>query len=465
MEAAFGKNWRTAMEGILETMKTGSNRPSWGRGNKWESNFLDWINGSVGATMFINTRSALLQQVSMTNYLNVTDNNPIVAAKAFANTGQFIKDYKKLMNDQWSLNRRDGLRYNIQEAELAELVGTARNKGAAFISYALKKGFIFTKYADSHATAFGGASFYRNRANKYMKEGMSKEKAEQKALEEWREMSDATQQTSRMDRVSQEQRSVSGRSILPFSTVQLAYGRRYVDDAARDLINKRYDHLYKGENSALKKIGQIAYGTAIQGAIFHALQQGVFKVLFEDGNTLDGEELEVANATLDSALLSMGIVGRVIGVAKNWLLKIDKEMEKNNPDYRSTLREWFKISPPMDRKVSQIEGAIRGVQWADDDDFTEFSLDNPILRATTKTVEATTNAPIDALLGNLQNIEAGFEKERDDWQRPFLFGGWPAWIFDEEEVKKRIKSSNNNPYLRRSSSNPYSKKSKTNPYD
>ena len=465
MEAAFGKNWRTAMEGILETMKTGSNRPSWGRGNKWESNFLDWINGSVGATMFINTRSALLQQVSMTNYLNVTDNNPIVAAKAFANTGQFIKDYKKLMNDQWSLNRRDGLRYNIQEAELAELVGTARNKGAAFISYALKKGFIFTKYADSHATAFGGASFYRNRANKYMKEGMSKEKAEQKALEEWREMSDATQQTSRMDRVSQEQRSVSGRLILPFSTVQLAYGRRYVDDAARDLINKRYDHLYKGENSALKKIGQIAYGTAIQGAIFHALQQGVFKVLFEDGNTLDGEELEVANATLDSALLSMGIVGRVIGVAKNWLLKIDKEMEKNNPDYRSTLREWFKISPPMDRKVSQIEGAIRGVQWADDDDFTEFSLDNPILRATTKTVEATTNAPIDALLGNLQNIEAGFEKERDDWQRPFLFGGWPAWIFDEEEVKKRIKSSNNNPYLRRSSSNPYSKKSKTNPYD
>ena len=57
---------------------------------------------------------------------------------------------------------------------------------------------------DRHATAFGGATLYRNRLNTYKKKGLSEKEAEQKALEDWREMSDGTQQTSRMDRVSQE---------------------------------------------------------------------------------------------------------------------------------------------------------------------------------------------------------------------------------------------------------------------
>ena len=419
MEAALGPTWRKAMEDAIERMKTGTNRPSWGRGNKWEADILDFMNGSISGIMFLNVRSAILQQVSIPNYINVTDNNPFKAAKAFANLPQFAKDYVKLMSDQWSLNRRDGLRYNIQESEIVEALSRSKNKGAAIIDWALKKGFVLTKYADSHATAFGGATFYRNRFNTYKKKGLSEKEAEQRALEDWREMSDGTQQTSRMDRVSQEQKSVAGRLILPFSSVQLAYGRRYIDDPARDLINGRYEGLIKGENSALKKVGQIVYGTVIQGAVFHALQQGVFKVLFEDGNTLDGEELEVANATLDGILVGMGIRGKAYATFKNWLIKAGKELQKDNPKLRDTASELLKVSPPIDKKYRQIRGALATLDY-DMDEMSEVSLDNPGLAAAAGIIEATTNAPVDRLLRKMQNVEAALQEDRANWQRPLL---------------------------------------------
>ena len=432
MEAALGKNWRTNMEDALERMKTGTNRPSWARGNKWEADMLDFMNGSISGIMFLNMRSAILQQVSMTNYMNITDNNPFKAAKTFANISQFSKDYVKLMNDQWSLNRRDGLRYNIQESEIVEALSTSTNKPMAIINWALKKGFVLTKYADSHATAFGGASFYRNRFNTYKKKGLSKKEAEERALEDWREASDATQQTSRMDRVSQEQKSIAGRLILPFTSVQLAYGRRYIDDPGRDLLNGRYEGLIKGENSALKKVGQIVYGTVLQGAIFHGLQQGIFKVLFEDGDTLDGEELEAANATLDGILVGMGIRGKFLATFKNWLIKANKELKKDNPKLRDTASELLKVAPPIDKKYRQIRGALATLDY-EMDEINEFSLQNPALEAVAATIEATTNAPTDRLLRKMQNVEAALEEDRANWQRPFLLGGWSEYDFKEDD--------------------------------
>jgi len=235
-----------------------------------------------------------------------------------------------------------------------------------------------------------------------------------------------------MDRVSQEQKSVAGRLILPFTSVQLAYGRRYIDDPARDLINGRYDGLIKGENSALKKVGQIVYGTVLQGAVFHALQQGVFKVLFEDGNTLDGEELEVANATLDGILVGMGIRGKAYATFKNWLIKAGKELQKDNPELRDTTSELLKVAPPIDKKYRQIRGALATIDF-DKDEMSEISLDNPGLAAIAGLIEAGTNAPTDRLLRKMQNVEAALQEDRANWQRPFLLGGWAEYDFEEDD--------------------------------
>ena len=246
MEAALGTPWRRAMEKMLFRMRTGSNRPSWARGESWESDALDWLNLAVNDVMFLNVRSAGLQQVSIGNYVNYSDNNIFKASARFANLRQFTKDYITLMNSDWALNRREGLKFNIQESEIVDAAAKAKNKTTAFLHLALSKGFILTKYADSHATAFGGASFYRNRINTYKKQvnpengkKYTEQEAEKKALKDWEELSDKNQQSARADKISSEQASTLGRFTLNFNNVTLQYGRLMKTDVV-DLFRFLY---------------------------------------------------------------------------------------------------------------------------------------------------------------------------------------------------------------------------------
>ena len=57
---------------------------------------------------------------------------------------------------------------------------------------------------DSFAIASGGATFYRNRINKYIKEGMNRKDAETKAFQDFREVAEESQQSSRPDYISQQ---------------------------------------------------------------------------------------------------------------------------------------------------------------------------------------------------------------------------------------------------------------------
>ena len=95
MEAAYGTRWRKALENTLKRMKAGTNRLGY---NDQTSAVLDWVNNSVGAVMFLNTRSALLQTISAVNFINWGDNNIIKAGQAFANQKQFWSDFMTLMN-------------------------------------------------------------------------------------------------------------------------------------------------------------------------------------------------------------------------------------------------------------------------------------------------------------------------------------------------------------------------------
>ena len=42
--------------------------------------FMNYLNGSVGATMFFNIRSSVLQQMSLVNFINFADNNILAAS-------------------------------------------------------------------------------------------------------------------------------------------------------------------------------------------------------------------------------------------------------------------------------------------------------------------------------------------------------------------------------------------------
>ena len=107
LEAAYGSNYRSALEDMLYRMETGVSRPS-GK-NKINNQFTNWLNNSVGAIMFFNVKSALLQTLSTVNYLNFEDNNIFAAGKAFANQPQYWSDFTMIFNSDFLKNRRSGI--------------------------------------------------------------------------------------------------------------------------------------------------------------------------------------------------------------------------------------------------------------------------------------------------------------------------------------------------------------------
>ena len=137
LEAAYGKGYRDALENMLGRMKTGSNRGF--KGDTLTGRFIDWINNSVGAIMFFNMRSAVLQTISAVNFVNFTDNNPLKAAAAFGNQLQYWKDVIKLMNSDYLVERRNGLKINVSEADIAEIAAESKNKAKAALNYMLEK--------------------------------------------------------------------------------------------------------------------------------------------------------------------------------------------------------------------------------------------------------------------------------------------------------------------------------------
>jgi hypothetical protein len=157
---------------MLSRMKSGRNRSF--SGDSLTGRFTDWLTGSVGTIMFLNTRSAVLQTISAINFINFKDNNILAAGKAFANQKQYWTDFTELINSDFLKERRGGLRINVNEADIADMAKKGGVKGA--ISKLLELGFAPTQIADSFAIASGGATFYRNRINTYLKEGGKFEK-------------------------------------------------------------------------------------------------------------------------------------------------------------------------------------------------------------------------------------------------------------------------------------------------
>jgi hypothetical protein len=243
IEATFGTYHRDALEDILYRMKNGTNRRF--GSNKLENRFNTWVNNSIGAIMFFNRRSALLQTLSTVNFINWSDNNIAKAALAFANQPQYWKDFATIFNSDKLKQRRSGLKSDVNEAEIASAVKGARNKATAALSYLLKIGFTPTQIVDSFAIASGGATFYRNRINTYLKKVDSdgekvytQKEAEEKAWEDFSEISEETQQSGDPALISMQQASSIGRLILAFQNTPIQLNRS-IKKAALDIKNRR----------------------------------------------------------------------------------------------------------------------------------------------------------------------------------------------------------------------------------
>ncbi len=430
LEAAYGRQYRLAVENILQRMKTGRNRDF--AGDKLTTRFVDWINGSVGAIMFFNTRSAILQTLSAVNFINFSDNNIFAAAKAFANQKQYWSDFKMLFNSDFLVDRRQGLRMDINEADLATAAKQGGTKGV--ISKLLKLGFTPTQIADSFAIAAGGSTFYRNRLNSLIKDGMDQKAAEKIAFQEFRETAEESQQSSRPDKISQQQAGPLGRIILAFANTPSQYAR-ITKKAFLDLKNRRGDDK--------TNISKIVYYTLAQNLIFNAAQQALFAVAFSDEDDeefKDKKVARVANGMADSVLRGLGFGGAIASTVKNIAIKLEQQSKKKNPEYQDAILDIVKISPPISSKITKLRSAARAYDWNKEEMKTEgVSINNPAALALGELTSAVTNVPLDRAIRKIQNVDASITDDLDFYQRLALLGGWNKWDLGISNKNKKNK--------------------------
>ena len=420
IEAVYGSRFRNALEDSLYRMENGTNRS---KDRNYGQSWTNWVNGSVGAIMFFNGRSAVLQTLSTVNFINFQDNNIFAAGKALANQKQYWSDFTTLFNSDFLKARRAGLQINVNEAELANAVAGAQNKAKAALAYLLKKGFLPTQVADSFAIASGGATFYRNRINTYLKQGMDQKAAEEKAFLDFQEIAQETQQSSRPDRISQQQASPLGRLILAFANTPMQYNR-LIKKAARDLINNRGDWR--------SNVSRILYYGAIQNVIFSALQSAIFALSFDDeeDDELDKRTMRVANTMIDTILRGSGVTGAAVATIKNTIMRFIEESERESrADYGQVVVEALQVSPPMGSKARKLYSALNAYKFNREimGSMDTFDYNNPIWDAAAKVTTAATNVPLDRLFRKTDNIKEAFNQENSAMQRTFLLLGWSSW--------------------------------------
>jgi len=423
IEAIYGRNFREALEDMLYRIENGTNR-SFGQ-NALVNKFMNWINGAIGTTMFVNVRSAALQTLSMVNFINFEDNNIIAAAKAFANQKQFWSDFMMIFNSDMLKQRRAGLGLDVNASELTDYVANSTNKFKAALNFLLTKGYLPTQIADSFAIAAGGASFYRNRLNKYLKEGMNVTEAKKKAFADFRVIAEETQQSARPDMISQQQASVLGRIILAFQNTPMQY-TRLMKKATLDLINGRGD--------AKANISRIVYYGAVQNIIFYSLQTALFAMLFgddeDDEEFFDKKRERVLNGSVDSVLRGMGIQGAIVSTLKNMARTFYKEQQKTfNKDESAVIMEMINLSPPLGIKLRQIRNAERTIRWNKDliEEVPYYNLKNPVWEAGFSTVQGLTNIPLARMHQKVTNVSEAFGEDIAAWQRLALMMGWTTW--------------------------------------
>jgi hypothetical protein len=440
LKAQFGDNYTEALEDILYRMKTGRRRPM--GGNKLTNNFFNWISDSVGAIMFFNTRSALLQQLSFTNFLNFEDNNPIAAAAAFANQKQFWKDYATLFNSDYLKQRRSGVKTDVNADEIAKKVEQGGNIYRNTIAVLLKKGFLPTQIADSNAIAMGGASFYRNRIKKYIKEGFTEKDAEQKAFVDFQEASEETQQSSRPDRISMQQASPLGRIILNFGNVLMQYNRRALKDI-KDIIAKRPLPGKTIGESNMTRIPRILYYLALQNIVFNSLQSALFALAFSDEEEEEEKNkyFRIANGTADGILRGLGFGGAAVSVGKNMVLEAIKQYESGRPNYEKVGTKILSISPPVDSKIRKLQAAGRAFTYRQTREkmITKgISIENPAFEAVGQVVSGLTNIPADRVIRKIDNLSTAATQDVETWQAISLALGYSKWDVGliESQAKK-----------------------------
>lgn len=505
LKYALGYKYTKALEGTLKRIKAGSNRTE--QLSKTTRAMFDFMNGTAGVVMFGNVRSAVLQLISSTNYIDYSDNNILAASKALANFPQFVSDFMYIMNSDFLLARRNGLQMDINESEIIDKTKTASNKFRAMLALILSKGYVFTKYGDSTAIALGGASYYRNKVNAYLmaytgldnkgveqfieelnkgrmlvteKEQSAKKiserikeirtlinkakkdiingdashhelkklqdefnqaqeslkeankeidkaksniadneqvvkESEEKAFQDFMFKTDESQQSSRPERISEQQASIGGRFFLMFANTQMQYAR---------IIKKDFIRFKKGIGDRRVLAARIVYYGMLSHVAFNMLQQTGFLIGLEDDEEEANKKIiNMFNGYFDSILRGLGISGHMVSGVKNGIIEyLDNE---------KLVYAFSKMAPPLDAKARREKQMSYWIREAKNKYNQGYGLDELGPEYLEIAVQALSlgNIPADRVRQLFQNYYNTFDFSADyeAHERVLMFLGWPDY--------------------------------------
>ena len=458
VEALYGIGVRENLENVLWRMEQGTNQKAGAAQDNQAKSWLDWINNSVGAIMFINVKTAALQMLSVLNFTNMVDNNPLQQLKAISNIKQWSKDVSYLLFSDKLVERRRGLKQDVLQAELANTAAKSNGSVQAMIAKLIQFGFTPTQAVDALAIATGGASFYRNRTNTYIKEGMSVKDAEAKAFIDFSLITEETQQSSDPAFISAMQSGSLGRIVLAFANTPMQYNR-LIKKAILDLKNKRGD--------AKSHVATIMYYGFLQNLIFSALQNmlGMF-ISGDDEEYTNLDEYEIAekreeanrgralstiNSMSDTLLRGAGLYGAVVSSMKNTIMEYYKQKEKGwMGDNGKVIMKILSISPPISSKLQKVYSALdskskwnkdlieeRGWELTDSEGNYNLAPNYDIYG---KLITASTNVPVDRVIKLVNQVAIAFDNNNTTAQRIFGGLGWTPWTIGiDNDYEKGLK--------------------------
>ena len=293
----------------------------------------------------------------------------------------------------------------------------------------LKLGFTPTQIADSFAISSGGAAMYRNRVNKYLKDGLTQKEAETKAFEDFNEITQENQQSSRADKISMQQAGPLGRFILAFQNTPMQYTRLMKRDI-QDIINSRKIPGKDLTQSNMTRLSRIVYYGAIQNFIFGAMQSALFRFMFdEDDEEKQKKEIRIANGMMDTVLRGMGVQGAVVSTLKIMVMKFIQSNNSKTFDESSVVMEFLNLSPPIGSKARKIVSAMKTLRYQKDElkHMPKLNINNPLWQVIGNLTSGITNIPLDRVVNKLANIKEAMDSDNAAWQRIALLNGWNAW--------------------------------------
>jgi hypothetical protein len=447
LEARFGGKYVYNLKQMLKRIERGKSRPE--STNESFNKALNYVNGSVATIMFLNMRSAALQTISAANYVNWTDNNPVAIGKVIAeNPAEFIRVAKKIWSSDALKDRRSGLRINVEEAEMAKAINQGgRTNLQGLWDTMVKVGFKPTQMADSFAIVTGGTPFYMNRMKTYEKQGLSKSEAENKAFEDFLDVTQEGQQSSQMDRVSNIQTGLMGRLVFSFNNTPFQMSR-IQKKAALDLVNRR------GSDRA--NASRLAYYAFMQSTLFYGLQQGFYATLMsDDDDKLTEKQQEekykdfekrvdkLGKSVFQGILTGSGLPGKVVTTLYNTVDKAIEEYDKGyqGKDFFPILNQALSISPTLGSKASRLGRNWESLIYTDftkkgreiRNTYSDFDPRNPNAKAYLSMFGTLTNIPLDRIVTKMENIQGVLDDQSSGWEKVAMTLGTPKYQLQTKE--------------------------------